>query len=178
MGKADKIILAVLLALLAVSVCFNIRQCSTREVTYQDTIRTTFVDTVPFYEPVPRDSVVVRYVTEILPVVSDTCNIDMVNIPGSGNIAGDFIHDSVKVAIPISSKVYEDSAYTAYVSGYRVSLDSLFIYPRERTFTVTRTVPVCSPSRWSVGLQLGAGVGPGGCGPYLGIGVSYRLFPR
>ena len=173
MGKADKIILAVLLALLVASVCFNIRQCSTDGATHQNTIRTTFVDTVPFYKPVPRDSVVVRYVTEVLPVISDTCNIDTINIPGSGNIDGDFIQDSVKVAIPISSKVYEDSTYTAYVRGYRASLDSIFVYPRREVIAITEKT---KPKRWGIGIHAGYGVGKDGLSPYVGIGVSYRLF--
>lgn len=173
MGKADKIIFAVLLALLVVSVCFNIRQYSTDGVTYQDTIRTTFVDTVSFYKPVPRDSVVVRYVTEVLPVISDTSNIDTVNIPGSGNINEDFIQDSVKVAIPISSKVYEDSTYTAYVSGYHANLDSIFVYPRREMIAITGKT---GRKRWGFGIQAGCGVGRNGLSPYVGFGISYTLF--
>lgn len=172
MGKANKIIFAVLLALLVVSVCFNIHQCSTERATYQDTIRTTFVDTVAFYKPVPRDSVVIRYVAEVLQVVSDTCNIDTINIPGSGNIDGDFIQDSVKVAIPISSKVYEESTYTAYVSGYRASLDSIFVYPRREVITITNKA---KPKRWGLGIHAGYGVGKDGLSPYIGIGLSYNL---
>ena len=99
MGKAENIIIAALSALLAASACLNIRQCGTDGETHQDTTRTTFVDTVPFYKPVPKDSVAVRYVTEVLPVIYDTCNT--VKIPGSGNTGEDFIQDSAKVAIPI-----------------------------------------------------------------------------
>lgn len=173
MGKANKIIFAVLITLLVASVCFNIRQCSTERATYQDTTHTTFVDTVPFYKPVPKDSVVVRYVTEVLPIVSDTCNIDTINIPENGNIDGDFIRDSVKVAIPISSKVYEDSIYTAYVSGYRASLDSIFVYPRREVITITEKM---KPKRWGIGIHAGYGIGKDGLSPYIGIGLSYNFF--
>lgn len=173
MGKAKNIILTVLSALLVASVCFNIRQYSTGGEAYQDTIRTTFVDTVPFYKPAPKDSVVVRYVTEVLPVISDTCNIDTINIPGSGNINGDFIQDSVKVAIPISSKVYEDSTYTAYVSGYCASLDSIFVYPRREVVRITER---SKPKRWGIGIHAGYGIGSDGFSPYFGIGLSYNLF--
>lgn len=172
MGKTKNIVLAALLALLVASACFNIRQCSTGGATCQDTIRTTFVDTVPFYKPVAKDSVVVRYVTVALPVISDTCNIDTVNIPGSGNIDGDFIQDSAKVAIPISSKVYEDSTYTAYVSGYRASLDSIFVYPRREVITITEKA---RHKRWGIGIQAGCGIGWGSPGPYIGIGLHYTL---
>ena len=167
MGKAKNIILTVLSALLVASVCFNIRQCSTGGEAYQDTIRTTFVDTVPFYKPVPRDSVVVRYITETLPVVHDTCKTDTVNMSGLND------KDSVKVAIPISSKVYEDSTYTAYVSGYCASLDSIFVYPRREVVRITER---SKPKRWGIGIHAGYGIGSDGFSPYFGIGLSYNLF--
>lgn len=70
----------------------------------------TFVDTIPYFVPVPRDSVVVKYVIARLPSTVD----DSV-----GSHAVDIVHrsDSVAVAIPITQKVYEDSTYRAYVSG-------------------------------------------------------------
>ena len=167
MGKAKNIILTVLSALLVVSVCFNIRQCSTGGEAYQDTIRTTFVDTVQFYKPMLRDSVVVRYITEILPVLHDTCKTDTVNMAYLNG------KDSIKVEIPISGKVYEDSTYTAYVSGYRASLDSIFVYPRRE---VVRIKERSKPKRWGIGIQAGYGVGSDGFSPYFGIGLSYNLF--
>lgn len=167
MGKTKNIIFAVLLALLVVSVCFNIRQCSTDGATYQDTFRTTFVDTVLFYKPVPRDSVVVRYITEILPVVHDTCKTDTINMAYLNG------KDSIKVEIPISSKVYEDSTYTAYVSGYRASLDSIFVYPRREVVRITER---SKPKRWGIGIHAGYGIGSDGFSPYFGIGLSYNLF--
>ena len=172
MGKAENIIIAALSALLAASVCLNIRQCGTDGKTHQDTTRTTFVDTVPFFKPVARDSVEVRYVTEVLPVISDTCNIDTVNIPGSGNTGEDFIQDSAKVAIPILSEVYGDSTYTAYVSGYRANLDSIFVYPRREVITVTDKA---RHRRWGIGIQAGCGFGRNGPSPYIGVGISYNL---
>lgn len=167
MGKAKNIIFAVLLALLVASVCFNIHQCRTGGATYQDTFRTTFVDTVLFYKPVPRDSVVVRYITEILPVVHDTCKTDTINMAYLNG------KDSIKVEIPISSKVYEDSIYTAYVSGYRASLDSIFVYPRREVVRITER---SRPKRWGIGIQAGYGIGSDGFSPYFGIGLSYNLF--
>lgn len=166
MGKAKNIIFAVLLALLVVSVCFNIHQCRMGGATYQDTFRTTFVDTVLFYKPVPRDSVVVRYITEILPVVHDTCKTETINMAYLNG------KDSIKVEIPILSKVYEDSTYTAYVSGYRANLDSIFVYPRREVITITDKA---MHKRWSIGIQAGYGFGRNGLSPYIGIGISYNL---
>ena len=86
--------------------------------------------------------------------------------------------DSAYVVVPITQTVYEDSTYTAYVSGYRATLDSLiFRMPREIT-TITNT-HYQKPKRWSVGIQVGYGMtlkGTPQFSPYVGIGVSYNLF--
>ena len=58
----------------------------------------TFVDTIPYFVPVPRDSVVVKYVIARLPSAVDSV----------GSHAVDTVHrsDSVAVANPITHKVY------------------------------------------------------------------------
>lgn len=72
---------------------------------------------------------------------------------------------------------YEDSLYRAWVSGYRPRLDSLMVFPRTVTNTVTNdiyhTIKVKDKRRWGLGLQAGYGY-PGGA--YIGVGVSYNLF--
>lgn len=72
---------------------------------------------------------------------------------------------------------YEDSLYRAWVSGYRPRLDSLQIFPRTVTNTVTNdiyhTVKVRDKRRWGLGVQAGYGY-PGGV--YVGVGISYNLF--
>ncbi len=72
---------------------------------------------------------------------------------------------------------YEDSLYWAWVSGYRPRLDSLKVFPRTVTNTVTNdvyhTVKVRDTRRWGLGLQVGYGY-PGGF--YVGAGVSYNLW--
>ena len=143
----------------------------------------TVVDTIPYYRPVPRDSIVVRYVTEKLPIRTENVvsgaepvRDDAENVDSNAkndNIAHGNIPDSVEVIVPITQKVYADSLYRAYVSGYRPRLDSIFVYPRTRYVTVTRQA---KPQRWGIGVQAGYGVGRGGTGPYVGIGVSYNLF--
>ena len=78
--------------------------------------------------------------------------------------------------IPITQKVYEDSTYTAYVSGYRASLDSLvFKMPRE----VITIKEKRKHKRWGGGFQVGYGLtlkGNPQFTPYIGVGVSYNLF--
>lgn len=135
---------------------------SNEAIVAADTV--TVVDTLRYYYPVPRDSAVVRYETVRLRV-ADTVRVTV----------GDTVQvaDSVEVVVPITQKVYEDSLYRAYVSGYRPRLDSIFVYPSHEVITVTRQA---KPQRWGIGVQAGYGVGRGGTGPYVGIGVSYNLF--
>lgn len=126
-----------------------------------DTTKVTVVDSVKKSFPVPVDSFVVRYITKSLPVARDSATKQLGN-------------DSVKVQIPISQKVYEDTLYRAYVSGYEPNLDSITI--KQRTTYITRTIRD-KESRFRIGLQAGYGLTPKGMMPYVGIGLSYRLTP-
>ena len=161
---------------------------------YRDTIKTTFVDTIPYYKPVPKDSTVIKYVTATLPKADDKednfPNKTVTKLPESvqkfpesdKNLQdsvknfGKIVPDSVNVVIPITQKVYDEDTYTAFVSGYNPSLDSLiFKMPRE----VVTIKEYSKPKRWSVGVQVGYGVtlkGTPQLAPYVGIGVSYNLF--
>ena len=161
---------------------------------YRDTIKTTFVDTIPYYKPVPKDSTVIKYVTATLPKADDKednfPNKTVTELPESvqkfpesdKNLQdsvenfGKIVPDSVNVVLPITQKVYDEDTYTAFVSGYNPSLDSLiFKMPRE----VVTIKEYSKPKRWSVGVQVGYGVtlkGTPQFAPYVGIGVSYNLF--
>ena len=79
--------------------------------------------------------------------------------------------DSIEVAIPITQKVYGDSTFTAYVSGFQPSLDSIFLYPRTQVVTVRE-----KPRRWSLGVGAGYGLTPRGFQPFVGVSVSYTLW--
>ena len=82
--------------------------------------------------------------------------------------------DSVEVELPITQKVYGDSTYRAWVSGYRPSLDSIEVY--RKTITIERTLTQ-KPKRWSIGVTGGYGYGllHGRPDVFVGVGVSYRL---
>ena len=85
-------------------------------------------------------------------------------------------HDTVEVEVPIERKVYaEDSLYYASVSGWRPSLDTLILYPKTTTITITNTVKTPAP-RWSVGVTAGpsALVTPSGK-VYGGLGATVGL---
>lgn len=134
----------------------GIRTSDDERCVKRDIVRVVVYDTVRVSCPVVRDSVVVRY---------DTVRVSL----------GD---DRVGVVLPVEQRVYEDSIYTAYVSGYRSSLDSLILrLPREIT-TLTNT-HYQKPKRWSIGVHAGYGLRMKGTpqfAPYVGVGVSYNLF--
>ena len=85
--------------------------------------------------------------------------------------------DSIKVEIPVTQKVYRDSSYTAWVSGYRASLDSIKV--RERTVIIAEKGEKRKP-KVTVGLTGGAGLvglrGETGLGWFVGLGVTVPLW--
>ena len=195
MERIKNIALCLFLALFVASLLLNVHHYTggTAEP-YRDTIKTTFVDTIPFYKPVPKDSTVIKFVTVRVPAADDKEDNfpnksvtelpeNVQKFPESGKNLQDSVQnfgktvpDSVNVVLPITQKVYDDANYTAYVSGYNPSLDSLiFKMPRE----VVTIKEYSKPKRWSVGVQVGYGVtlkGTPQFAPYVGIGVSYNLF--
>lgn len=113
--------------------------------------------------PLTRDSVVTRYVTRRLAVM----RVDTVRQSDTVRAV-----DTVEVRLPIVQKVYRDTNYTAWVSGYEPKLDSISLRHRE----VTLTKATRGGSRWGVGLGVGLGVGSGGPGVGFGIGIFYKLW--
>ncbi len=141
----------------------------------RDTV--TVIDTVVHRVPAAKDSTVVRYVTRTVPVSTqsyrasrDTANNDREAIPPLYASASS---DSATVVLPITQKMYSDTDYRAWVSGYEPQLDSIKVFPR--TVTVRETI-YKPPSRFSIGLQGGYGITPKGLQPYIGVGVNVSIF--
>ena len=88
------------------------------------------------------------------------------------------IPDSIEV--PRTQKVYSDSSYTAYVSGYEPRLDSIFVREKiiEHSIVETRTVPTKKFRRWNVGLIGGYGYGfkSKEFEPFIGVGLTLSIF--
>ena len=94
----------------------------------------------------------------------------------------DTLHDrdTIQVPVPIEQKRYEDSLYTAWVSGYQPQLDSIALHQPEVITTIERTIVKPAP-RWSIGPSVGMGVcitGQQQAGIFVGFTIQYRLWPK
>lgn len=132
------------------------RSCADNTEVVTDTI----IKVVKVDRPIVRESTVVKYEVVQLPIAKDTIC--------------DTIKDSVFVEVPIEQKVYSDSNYTAWVSGYRPRLDSISITHQEVSFHKLVNNSKGS-KRLYLGIQVGYGITPRGMQPYLGLGVSYKF---
>lgn len=128
--------------------------------------RTTTCDTITVYDtvimPIAKDSIITRYQTVKLPIIKTEYETDTI-----------FKTDSVEVQVPISQKVYEDSTYKAFVSGFNTSLDSIYIKNKYITKTITNTKT--KPTKWGLGAT--AGYDPINRNFGVVIGVQFNLIP-
>lgn len=134
------------------------RRCADSTEVVTDTI----FKVIKVDRPIVRESTIVRYEVVQLPIANDTICVS------------DTIKDSVFVEVPIEQKVYSDSNYTAWVSGYRPRLDSISITHMEVSFH-NKLVNNKGSKRLFIGIQVGYGITPRGMQPYLGLGVSYKF---
>lgn len=158
-----KILPLIVILLLAGSLYYNYRM-------YTMPVKTETVTEVRYIEktdtsPVVKKDTVVRYVKVPVP----QSKTDSVTVPT----------DSIE--LEITQKVYsDDSTYTAYVSGYMPSLDSISVRQKEITNNIinTRILHEKEFRRWSVGITGGYGYGlrTGSLEPFIGLGVTIRLF--
>lgn len=77
--------------------------------------------------------------------------------------------------VPITQKVYGDSTYTAWVSGFHVSLDSIVVRNKIITHSVRETITKTKKQRFTIGLQGGLYLTPKGFQPGIGIGGSWNF---
>ena len=141
----------ILVLLLAMSVVVNVWQCSHQpEIETKIERDTVWRDSI-IREPLPAETV-------------NTGRVVYIKVPipqGDGSSAPTqepSPEDSIEVPIPIVQKRYDDSLYTAWVSGYEPALDSIRLHLPEVTTTITQTVVKPSPLI-TFGIQAGAGYG-------------------
>ena len=164
MKKGFWIVVAMLAASIAMNVWFWTSEPEIETILKRDTV---WRDTA-IYEPQPAETVNTGRVVYI-----------RVPIPGKRDTLRDTIRDSIDVPIPIVQKRYEDSLYTAWVSGFEPNLDSIRLYTPEIHTTVTKTVYEPTPLL-TLGVQVGGGYGLINRQPdiYVGIGGQINLWPR
>lgn len=158
-------------AVIIIVLCYNfVRSSPTPPVDEVVTDTVTYHDTIPYYMPVPKDSIVLRYRAVSLPVNKyNNTHTDTIADKSMQRVES----DSAEVVIPITQRIYEDSTYKAFVSGYEPKLDSIFVY--QKTTVINHYIREHS-KRWGLGVQLGYGINSNGLHPYIGVGVNYNIF--
>ena len=161
MKKGFWIVVAVLAASVAMNVWFWTSEPEIETILKRDTV---WRDTT-IYEPQPAETI-------------STGRVVYIRVPYP-ETRTDTVHDSIEVPIPIVQKRYEDSLYTAWVSGFEPNLDSIRIYTPEIQTTVNKTVYEPTPLL-TLGVQVGGGYGLINRQPdiYVGIGGQINLWPR
>ena len=163
MKKALWIILALLLVSTGVNVWQWRNQPEPSVVVERDTV---WKDTT-IYEPQPSETINTGRVVYIKVAVPQP------------QTQRDTVHDSIEVPIPIMQKRYDDSLYTAWVSGYEPALDSINLRLPTVTETVTKTIVKPSPLI-TFGVQAGAGYGIINRQPdfYIGVGGQVNFWRK
>ena len=150
-------------AVLLVSIAMNVWQCIHQPQPHTDVRTDTVWQDTTIYTPTAAETI-------------STEKVLFVTVPVT---AWDTVHDSVRISLPVEQRRYDDSIYTAWVSGYEPRLDSITVRQRTITTTITETIVKQSP-RLSLGIQCGAGIGTISRKPdiYVGVGAQWRMWPR
>ena len=175
MKRAFWILVALLVVSIAVNVWMTVRGPEVQTKVEHDTV---WKDSV-IREPVAAETVRTEMVVYIKLPVGDTQGTgtavpskDSTGESQSPCVANG--SDSMVIALPIEQKRYEDSLYTAWVSGFQAKLDSIRLRLPEVQTTVTKTVVKPTPLI-TVGIQAGGGYGVFNRKPDVYIGVGGQI---
>ena len=163
MKKRDTIYVLVILLLIVWFIYFLMNYVHVEvDEPLPKTEKTTSVDTIPYYKPIPKDSVVLRYQVVKAPIASKDSTKS---------------NDSAEVIVPITQKEYEDSSYHVWISGHIPKLDSIKVYNKNTiiTHTITSTITKYKTKNWGIGVQAGYGYNFNKASPYIGIGIQYNI---
>ena len=182
----------ILALLLAISAAYNIIYIRARVSggadgqTIPDTVR--LVDTMRYVSPAPTRDTIIRYVRVPLPSTKPATDnpanpYNPANPGSSAESAEEADTDTLRamhgiastaaVIIPITSRTYSTPEFTATVSGYQPSLDSITIHA-PRTI-ITNNPPAAKSKPWGIGIAAGIGAGRGGITPFIGITLQYSI---
>lgn len=125
-------------------------------------------------ERVERDTITLRYVapSAITPTRIVVADLPRLAFPPEHIRDTTYIHDTIRVAVPLSLYTFEAPDFRAEVEGFGVTLKQIEVFPE----TIYRTTIVKEPARWGVGVQLGVGVSKNGFMPYFGVGLQWNLW--
>lgn len=171
--KKAVIILALLLAISAALNIIYIRarvSGGTDGQTRTDTVR--LVDTLRYVSPAPTRDTIIRYVRVPVELPRPDNPVNPGNSAESAENSA-AASDTAAVIIPITSRTYSTPEFTATVSGYQPSLDSITIHA-PRTI-ITNNPPAAKSKPWGIGIAAGIGAGRGGITPFIGITLQYSL---
>ena len=156
----------IVVAVLCVSIAMNVWQCSSQPEPSVVVERDTVWKDTTIYEPQPAETV-------------QTGRVVYIRVPVPGPSDTITLHDSIEVPVPIVQKRYDDSLYTAWVSGFEPNLDSIRLYQPEIITTITKTIVKPSPLV-TFGIQTGAGWGVFHRQPdlYIGVGGQVNLWRK
>lgn len=165
----------ILALLLAISAALNIIYIRARVSggedgkTRPDTVR--LVDTLRYFSPAPTRDTIIRYVRVRLPSTPPSPDNPGKSAESAEKAAADT--DTAAVIIPITSRTYSTPEFTATVSGYLPSLDSITIHAPRTIITNNPTAAKSKP--WGIGISAGIGAGRGGITPFIGITLQYSI---
>ena len=164
MKKGFWFVVALLAASIAINVWFWTTEPEPSVVIERDTV---WKDSI-IREPLPAETINTGRVVYL-----------RIPVPGKRDTLRDTIRDSIDIPVPIYQKRYEDSLYTAWVSGYRPNLDSIRLYLPEVQTTITKTIVKPSPLI-TFGIQAGGGYGIINRKPdiYVGVGGQLNLWRK
>lgn len=81
--------------------------------------------------------------------------------------------DTVTISLPFVQKQYKDSSYSAWISGYEPSLDSIRVFPKTTIIRESKVVRQ-KDRRWGVFGGIGIGVSDR-ITPCVGVGIGYKI---
>lgn len=138
MSNKKRLMYCLIAGIVLANIVFWTNRCTKAEVVRVERDTIVVYDTIPDYHPVPKDSIVTKYVTRYLPV-HNTDTVDRYIT----------ITDTVAVQVPITSKHYGNDTYDAWVSGFEPSLDSIKVY-RETQYITERVTISKPPNKWEL----------------------------
>ena len=133
--------------------------------------------TLPLLDRV--DTLVIRdTVVDCRPVVTEikTVRVDTVRLAVVQPSDTIFVHDTVEVEVPIMFSRYTGDNYDIGVSGFRVELEYVKVYPQTKIITKGYTI---EPKRWGFGVAVGPSVLVAPSGKVnAGLGVTGGFYLR